>query len=99
MANNFGNGIRVHRTGDATWTVYKNGTSMGAFASRTLADSLAVGLTSNAAVTERFGNRKTAVGEVQVVTLSAFDGTDSFALRLGENETVPFVRQTNATAA
>jgi hypothetical protein len=99
MANNYAGGIRVQRTSDSVWTVYKNNISEGTFASRVLADSFAVGLIGNAAATERFGNKKVAVGEVQLVTLTAFDGTDSFVLRFGDNETVPFVRGTNATAA
>jgi hypothetical protein len=73
---------------------------MGSFASRRLAHSTAAGLVSNAAATERFGNVKSATGEVQVVTLTGFSGTDSFTLKLtGANETVAFVRGTNATAA
>jgi hypothetical protein len=99
MANDFGSGIEVQRTAAGTWTVYKNGVSMGGFASRRLAHSTAAGLVSNAAATERFGNLKAATGEVQVITLTDFAGTDSFSLKLGQLETVPFVRGTNATAA
>jgi hypothetical protein len=99
LANDFAGGIRVQRTSATEWTVYKNGVSQGAFASRRLAHSTAAGLVSNAAATERFGNLKAAAGEVQVVTLTSYAGTDSFSLKLGQLETVPFVRGTNGTAA
>jgi len=99
MANDYGGGIRIQRTGAATWVVYKNGVNVsGTLTSRRSAESTAAGLISNAAATERLGNLKTAVGEVQLVTLGAFAGTDSFALVDGENSTVPFVRGTNAAA-
>jgi len=99
MANDYGGGVRIQRTSATAWTVYKDTVSMGAFTSRRLAESCAAGLRSNAAATDRLGNLKTAAAEVQLVTLTDYDGTDSFALKDGYNSTVPFVRGTNATAA
>ena len=100
MANDYGGGIRIQRTGAATWVVYKNGVNVsGTLTTRRSAESTAAGLISNAAATDRVGNLKTAVGEVQLVTLTGYAGTDSFALTDGENSTVPFVRGTNGTAA
>lgn len=99
MANNYGSGISIQRTGAATWVVYQNGINVsGTLSSRRAAASTASGLISNAVQTARVGNLKTAVGEVQLVTLTSWTGTDSFALTDGTNSTVPFVRGTNGTA-
>ena len=99
MANDFGSGVTVQRTAAGTWTIYRNGVSEGTATSRRAATSLALGLRSSAAQTDRLGNLKTAAGEVQVVTPADFTGTDSFSLKVDDDYTVPFVRGTNATAA
>jgi hypothetical protein len=100
MAHSFGDNIKVQRTGAATWVVYRKGVSMGSFTTKRAAISLAAGLAGGSTAQEEYvGDLKTAVGEVQVITLTDFSGTDSFTLRFEDLETVPFVRGTNATAA
>lgn len=97
MANAYGNGVRVQREAAGTWVVYKNGINEGSFTNRPDAQNVAMGLAGTNPA-DRFGN-KTAAGEVQVITLAAFSGTDSFSLVVDDVNTVAFVRGTNATAA
>lgn len=99
MTNKFANGVTMQRTSATEWTVYKDGVSMGAFDTRLAATSLATGLVSAAAQLDRLGGRKTAAAEVQVITLTSYTGTDSFSLYTEGQQTVPFVRGTNGTAA
>jgi hypothetical protein len=99
MTNKFANGVTMQRTSATEWTVYKDGVSMGAFDTRLAATSLATGLVSAAAQLDRLGGRKTAAAEVQVITLTSYAGTDSFSLYTEGQQTVPFVRGTNGTAA
>lgn len=98
MANAFANGVKVSRTGASEWTVYKNGLSEGAFSTKRAAISRALGLAHSASApqTERFGNLKTAVSEIQVITMTSFTGTDSFTITQNGATTIPFVRGTNA---
>jgi len=99
MANKFAGGISMQRTSATQWSVYKDGVNMGDFDTRRAATSLATGLVSAAAQLDRMGGLKTAAAEVQVITLTSYAGTDSFSLYTEGQQTVPFVRQTNGTAA
>lgn len=100
--NAFPNGITVRRTDVAEWKVYDAaGIVQFTKSSRVAATKAALGLSGgNAAQTARHGAGSFA-GEVQVITLADFDGTDSFALLKGDTNvsTAAFVRGTNATAA
>lgn len=101
MAHRVNANIRADRTGVAEWRVFVNGVDVsGALGSAAAAERMAYGLVSNTAVSGRGLATKTAVGEVQIVTLTGFDGTDSFCLKDPStgNETIPFVRGTNAAA-
>ena len=92
--------IRTERTGAATWTTYIRGAADAVTHSTPeAAERYAFGLVSNDAVTDRGLATKAAAAEVQVITLTSYTGTDSFAIRDGDDETVPFVRGTNGTAA
>ena len=99
MANRYSSTVTIQRTGVATWVVYQKGVNVGSYATRVLAESAAAGLASTAAQTDRIGNRKTAVGEVQVVTLTSYAGTDSFSLQFKDLETLPFVRGTSGASS
>jgi len=98
-------GIRIEsrRTGVATWAVYYNGTALSGptLASAEEAERLAFGLVSNAVVTDRGLATKAAAAEVQVITLTSWDGTDAFSIQnqLTGQETIPFVNAVNGTAA
>ena len=101
--NQGGTRIKVHRTGDATWVVTYNGTQLSGptLSSSEEAERLAFGLVSNAVVTGRGLATKAAAAEVQVITLTSWDGTDAFSIqdqKTGQ-ETIPFVNATNGTAA
>lgn len=94
--------IKINRTGAATWQVQIDGVNSGAaWTTPEEAERYGFGLVSNAAVTDRGLATKAATAEIQVVTLTSYGGTDSFTLKdpLTLNETVPFVRGTNGTAA
>lgn len=93
--------IRVNRTGTATWNVTFNGVEIATFTSAEDAERLGFGLVSNAAVADRGLATKTAAVEIKTLTPTNYDGTDSFAVKLTTTgqETIPFVRGTNAAAA
>jgi len=99
MANAYKNGVTVQRTTASEWTVYQYGVAEKAHTSRRAAQVHATGLAGGlAGQQEQFGSG-TPVGEVQVVTLTSYTGTDSFQLATASGATASFVRGTNGTAA
>lgn len=101
MANNFGDGVTVQRTGTAEWKVYDNGVLVGTHTKRVTAHAQATGLSATGSHSQRYPG--TAKAEVQVITLTSFTGTDSFTVTVNEGglatTTAPFVRGTNAAAS
>jgi hypothetical protein len=101
MANNFGDNVRVQRTGTAEWKVYDNGVLVGTHTKRVTAHAQATGLSATGSHSQRYPG--TAKAEVQVITMTSFAGTDSFTVTVNEGNTAAttaaFVRGTNAAAA